>query len=294
METRLKKTTIALAGCVAFLILILISGYRSTFASVENGNLTPVVSETEPVFQEQSQSQEKQMQKTDPVRATGNIKAPKLVKKVEPLYPDEAKKAGIDGIVILEVTTDKEGLVQDVKVLRSIPALDDAAIEAIKQWVYEPMLIDGKPYGIVFTVTCNFKLSDQEKQGVGGGVVGGVEGGVKGGVAGGVTGGVEGGVKGGIEVPLKVSGDSEAPKLISKVEPIYPDSAKKAGIKGMVILEATIDEEGKVIDTKVVRSIPELDKAAVEAVEQWIYEPYILDGKPKKVQFSVTITFHLK
>jgi len=294
METRLKKTTIALAGCVAFLFLILISGYRLTFASVESGNLTPVVSEFDPVFQEQSQSQEKQTQKTDPVRATGNIKGPKLVKRVEPLYPEEAKKAGIDGIVILEVTTDKEGLVQDVKVLRSIPALDDAAIEAIKQWVYEPMLIDGEPYGIVFTVTCNFELSDKEKSGVGGGVAGGVQGGVEGGVKGGVKGGVEKGIAEDKDTQAQVLADTVSPRLIRRVEPVYPKEAIKAGIKGTVILEVTIDEHGRVTDTKVTESIPELDKAAIEAVEQWIYEPYVVDGKPKSVQATVTIQFHLR
>ena len=93
---------------------------------------------------------------------------------------------------------------------------------------------------------------------------------------------------------MTVFGDFEAPKLIRKVEPIYPDSAKKAKVEGVVKLEATIDEEGKVTKVNVTQSVPELDKAAVEAVEQWIYEPYVVDGKPKSVQFTVTIRFHLK
>jgi len=306
MEIHVKKTTIGLIAGVIFSLLILISGFRMTFAAIEREVTPQKISSEETVSQEQYQPQEKKLQKTDPVRATGEIKGPKLIKKVEPVYPEEARKAGIEGIVILEATANKEGLVEDVKVLRSIPALDDAAIEAVKKWEYEPMIIDGEPHSVIFTITCNFKLDDKEKSGTEGGVVGGiqggvkggVEGGVKGGVAGGVAGGIEGGVEGGVEAgaetPLKISGDMEAPKVLKKVEPIYPDLAKKAGISGTVVLEATIDELGKVIQLKIVESIPELNEAAIEAVKQWIYEPYILDGKPKKVQFSVTIDFKLR
>ncbi|MGB9907099.1 MAG: energy transducer TonB [Candidatus Saccharicenans sp.] len=94
----------------------------------------------------------------DAVRAMGNIAPPKIIKKVEPVYPEEARRAGVEGIVILEVTTDKFGRVAAVRVLRSVPPLDQAAIEAVKQWVYEPVIIDGEPRPIIFTVNVTFKL----------------------------------------------------------------------------------------------------------------------------------------
>ncbi|MGQ9801519.1 MAG: energy transducer TonB [Candidatus Saccharicenans sp.] len=94
----------------------------------------------------------------DVVKATGDIKPPQLIKKVNPVYPEEARKAGVEGIVILEVTTDKSGRVVEVRVLRSVPMLDQAAIEAVKQWVYEPVIINGEPRPIMFTVTVSFKL----------------------------------------------------------------------------------------------------------------------------------------
>lgn len=94
----------------------------------------------------------------DVVRATGDIKPPKPIKMVEPVYPEEARKAGVEGTVILEVQTDKTGRVASIKVLRSVPLLDQAAIEAVKQWVYEPMIIDGQPKGVIFTVTVAFRL----------------------------------------------------------------------------------------------------------------------------------------
>jgi len=94
-----------------------------------------------------------------PVRAVGAIKPPRLLKKVNPVYPEAAKSAGVEGIVILEVETDEQGNVVRTALLRSVPLLDQAAIEAVKQWKYEPAIIDGKPTGIIFTVTVAFRLN---------------------------------------------------------------------------------------------------------------------------------------
>jgi len=93
-----------------------------------------------------------------PIRAVGEIKPPKLIKKVEPLYPEIARQARVEGVVIIEATTDMYGRVASVKILRSIPLLDQAAVDAVRQWVYEPMVINGKPRGVIFTVTVTFKL----------------------------------------------------------------------------------------------------------------------------------------
>lgn len=95
-----------------------------------------------------------------PVRAEGDIKPPKLIKKVDPVYPQQAKEAGVEGVVILEVTTDVFGRVANVRVLRSIPLLDQAAIDAVRQWVWEPLVLDGEPRGMIFNVTVAFRLKD--------------------------------------------------------------------------------------------------------------------------------------
>ncbi len=235
------------------------------------------------------------------------VTPPKLIKQVQPVYPDEAKKAGVEGVVIMEATTDAYGRIASVKVLRGIPALDQAAMDALQQWVYEPMIINGKPQPVVFTVTMRFQLDDKKKpqvSGAVGGVVGGVEGGVSGGVQGGVEGGVAGGVPGGVAGAqdlkkfegdaARAVGDIQPPKLIKQVDPIYPTEASKAGVEGIVILEAKADEQGNVIDARILRSIPALDKAAMDAVKQWKYEPLVIDGKPHKVLFTVTVRFALK
>jgi len=93
-----------------------------------------------------------------PVRAVGEIKPPKLIKEVKPIYPEDARQKRVEGTVILEATTDVYGRVKKVEVLRSIPLLDQAAIDAVRQWVYEPAIIEGRPIGLTFTVTVNFKL----------------------------------------------------------------------------------------------------------------------------------------
>src|SRR5262245_47250947 len=92
-----------------------------------------------------------------PVRIGGNISTPALVKRVEPTYPDVAIMAKVGGMVILEAVVDANGSVESVKVLRSVKFLDNAAIEAVKQWKYSPLILNGVPTSFVLTVTLNFR-----------------------------------------------------------------------------------------------------------------------------------------
>ena len=94
----------------------------------------------------------------DAIPCTGDIQPPKLIKLVDPVYPDEAHKKGIEGVVILEAKIAEDGKVIDAMILRSVPGLDEAAIAAVKQWAYEPMIIKGKPVKTIFTVTVRFTL----------------------------------------------------------------------------------------------------------------------------------------
>ena len=95
----------------------------------------------------------------EPVRPAGEVRMPRLLKRAEPLYPEIARQARVQGTVILEATTDIYGRVANVRVLRSVPLLDGAAVDAVCQWVYEPMLVNGRPRGVVFTVTLRFELN---------------------------------------------------------------------------------------------------------------------------------------
>jgi protein TonB len=93
-----------------------------------------------------------------PVRVGGDIRPPQRVIDVAPVYPAIARAAGVQGIVILEATIGEDGGVRDVRVLRSLPLLDLAAIDAVRQWRFTPTLLNGQPVPVVMTVTVAFKL----------------------------------------------------------------------------------------------------------------------------------------
>jgi len=95
---------------------------------------------------------------TQPVRVGGNIKQPSKVKDVKPVYPPIAQSARVQGVVIIEATIGPDGRVKEAKVLRSIPLLDQAALDAVKQWQFTPTLLNGVPVPVIMTVTVNFTL----------------------------------------------------------------------------------------------------------------------------------------
>ena len=90
---------------------------------------------------------------------------------------------------------------------------------------------------------------------------------------------------------VRAGGNVPLPVRTVYVEPTYPDAARLAGIDGMVILEALIAEDGKVMDARIMRSIPALDAAALAAVKQWAFAPTVVNGVPQKVIMSVTVSF---
>ena len=93
------------------------------------------------------------------VRVGGAIPEPRKVKNVSPVYPDIARQARVQGVVILECTIGPDGRIEHVTILRGVPLLDAAAVDAVKQWVYTPTLVNGAPARVIMTVTVNFKLS---------------------------------------------------------------------------------------------------------------------------------------
>ena len=138
---------------------------------------------------------------------------------------------------------------------------------------------------------------------------GGVPGGVPGGVAGGSMGGVIGGVIGGVataasaapiapkalkpRAPIRVGGNVRQPKPIVRVPPEYPPIARQVHMQGVVAIDAILDEQGNVVEMKVVSGPPLLYQAALNALAKWKYEPTYLNDQPVAVELIVTITFTL-
>jgi TonB family protein len=103
---------------------------------------------------------------TGAYRIGGGLMPPKKVKDVAPVYPPLAQEARVQGVVIMEARVDEQGNVSDVRVLRSIPLLDQAAIDSVKQWQYDPTLLNGSPIAVIMTVTVNFTLRDTTRDAI--------------------------------------------------------------------------------------------------------------------------------
>ncbi|MFI5183069.1 MAG: energy transducer TonB [Vicinamibacteria bacterium] len=95
------------------------------------------------------------------VRIGGDIREPRKLKQVNPEYPLIARATHIEGVVLLECLIDADGRVKDVRVLRAHPFLADAAVEAVRQWVYTPTLVNGVPSQALMTVTVRFELRSE-------------------------------------------------------------------------------------------------------------------------------------
>jgi protein TonB len=131
-----------------------------------------------------------------------------------------------------------------------------------------------------------------------GGVVGGVPGGIPGGQMGGVIGGIISSTP--VAVPkvatpqrVRVSQGVSSGLLIKKVQPAYPPLARQARIQGQVLLQAQISKDGSIENLSLISGHPMLAPAAIEAVKQWRYKPYMLNGEPVAVDTQVVVNFTL-
>ena len=211
-----------------------------------------------------------------PLRVGGPVQNSKLIRRVDPVYPEVAKQARIEATVILEVLVDEQGEVANVRVVRGHPALDQAAMDAVKQWRYSQTLLNGEAVPVITTVTVTFKL--------GGGTTFVAPADRPQPATAGQTAGRE---------PLRVGGNVQESKVIRRVDPVYPELAKQARIEATVILEVLVNEQGEVANIRVLRSHPLLEQAAIDAVKQWRYSPTLLNGEAVPVIATQTVVFRL-
>ena len=194
---------------------------------------------------------------------------PMIIKKVKPKYPKDASFKGIEGMVVLDFVVNEDGTPSEIKILKSVPELDKAAIEALEQYRFTPGTIDGKAVKVNWRVPFRFRLkvedshvvsSDEQKE-------------------------IFSGRK------LK-----EKPVLLKKVLPKYPKEAAKKGIEGTVKVSCTINKSGKVEGAHVFEGegIHELNQAAIDAINMYEFEPVIIDGKAVYVSMVIPVKFVLK
>jgi TonB family protein len=232
----------------------------------------------------------------DPVRVGGQVKEPKKIKDVRPVYPASAQADGRQGIAIIEAQIGVDGTITSAKTIRSIgDDLDAAALDAVTQWRFTPTLLNGVPVPVIMTVSVTFRL-DSDGQVIPppppppppAGTVGSRVGAVPAPPDAPPPTWSPG------DPPLRIGGAIKEPTKIKDVKPVYPPIAQAARVSGIVILEINVDQDGKVVDARVIRPVALLDQAAIDAVLQWEYMPTLLNGQPVPVLMTVTVVFTLE
>jgi periplasmic protein TonB len=175
-----------------------------------------------------------------------------------------------------------------------------AAPQALK--VARPMarVLDINKLTAPAVIPAKIKIVADQAPDLGAGVSGGVVGGVAGGVLGGIIGGVTDNAKTIAPPPpperriVRVGGDVKPPVPISTPQPNYPPVAKAAHAEGLVVIDAIIDEEGNVVQARVVEGPPLLVAAALDAVAKWKYQPTYLNGEAVSIRTHIQVMFRLQ
>jgi TonB family protein len=233
----------------------------------------------------------------------GSVPQPILTKGSTAKFTDDAIRRGAAGIVTLEFVVKPDGKVDQVRVLKSVPSLDEAAKAALKQSRYEPTLVNGRPAPVLAVAAMSFTWRrdpmpatyldmaafyyKHRHYGSAEGLLNLAQNAIRDEAKAFGTTPADG-------PPRWGPGTVTEPRKLKGVPPVYPPVAESARIQGAVVVDAIIDVEGNVKGARVVRSVPPLDQAAVDAVRQWKYTPARLNGAPMECIMSVTVTFKLR
>lgn len=214
-----------------------------------------------------------------------------LIRRVAPTYPPLARQARIQGTVVLKVIISKSGDVRHLLLVSGHPLLAPAAIEALKQWKYRPYEQDGQPVEIETTVQINFSLPEHPPAA---GIVGDGPPGSS------PMQSIVGQVHLCDESPadslpkrVRVSQGVMQAMVIQKTAPRYPEEARSQHIEGTVLLAMEIGKDGSVCDLALISGHPLLAPSAIDAVRQWKYRPYLLNGTPIEVETQAQVNFTL-
>jgi TonB family protein len=226
---------------------------------------------------------------------------PLLIYKVDPGFSAEARQAKIGGIVLVGFVVNAQGAPESVQVLRGVGhGLDEKAVEAVKQYRFKPATDDGKPVATDLRVEVNFNIMDSPEPKVVTAMA----------VAAPVAVAppppppvppqaainVDRGAPAEFNgVPVRrVGGGVTAPVVVFVSNPEYTKEAKKAGFKGIVLINLIVDTNGMPQNVHVLRSVGMgLDQKAVDAVKQYRFKPAMEGGKPVPVELNVEVNFQI-
>jgi protein TonB len=244
-------------------------------------------------------------------RAGRDVPMPGLVKRVEPVYPIEAAKRGVTGYVVLDAVIDRSGKVRDPRVARSIPEFDQAALKAARAWRFAVTRVNGAAAEVsaflVFAFVIRSEASppdelDLARFYVERGDYAPTEAALSRALE---TIGREADCVAAVFSAASAQRDAAAqrnagggrikpPLKIKDVKPVYPALAQRARVSGVVILEGIVGADGRVYCVRVLKSVPLLDQAALDAVNQWEFTPVVLNGTPMPFRMTMTVNFALQ
>src|SRR5208282_4020168 len=190
-----------------------------------------------------------------------------LPRRVQPVYPPLARQARIQGTVVLSAVINKSGEIVDLKLISGHPMLAPAAIAAVKQWKYQSYMLNGEAVPVKTQIQVNFTLSENPT-----GTMASIP---------------------GTNPHLQIREGAMRALRIQTIDPIYPPLALQTHVQGSVILIVVVNSSGDVENLAPITGPPMLVEAATEAVKQWKYRPYLLNGEAVEVQTTVRINFAL-
>jgi TonB family protein len=223
------------------------------------------------------------------VRVSSEVMQTHLIDKVQPEYPPGG--ARVHGNVVLNILIDKRGNVVRARLVSGHPMLVQSAIDAVKRWKYKPYLLNGLPVKVETLAIVNFVPINSSAQGVVGDHPGGIPPGEPGGIA---PSTLPPTPPAPVPNRVRVAPTFAEKRLIFAAPPVYPAEARNKHIEGQVILHVIIDKKGNISRALLISGHPMLAPAAIDAVKQWKYTPYLLNNQPVEVETQVTVTFSLK
>ncbi len=265
------------------LVITILLGCAALYA--QNGSSTPQQGDSsiQPNQSAQPASETNKKAPADQAIPSSSENSTKLeaIKTVKAPYPYEAREKQLQGQVWVKILVSETGDVESAEIISGDPVFADAAVKAVKQWKFKPFLKNGQPVKVSTKLPFNFAFSENVH--------------------------VEKLPPAAENAPAisNPPASSEAPErvrisqgvtqglLLYKVAPVYPAEARHAHVQGTVLLQAIISTGGRIRDLKLISGPKELAPAAIGAVQQWTYRPYLLMGNPVEVETQIQVNFKL-
>jgi protein TonB len=191
---------------------------------------------------------------------------PEMIYQHQPVYPEDARKASIEGTVFLRTLVNREGSPLQVDITKSSGnlLLDSAALEAAQKCRFKPAIQNGRPVAIWITYSTTFKLADSQEEPS--------------------------------EDKRPFIKVDKMPEILHEEPVVYPPDAREAGIEGKVLVQALVNKEGKPTKVRVEESsgANALDKAALDAVKKYFFSPTVSKGKPVEIWITIPVEFKLE